>query len=170
MTDLKIQEVTSAIANELRTSCKCQITDENFDNVHLVCSSESSNTVIYRTQIVATSEEDTTALALVSLLEEWIGTTPTINVLGALIRVGEECSVNVTDLSGGVCKERPTCSSTQAQSRSTNETCTDIGVTVGIAVAVGVGVVLAAGAIIVVVCCIMKRQRHKSFFPNTTKE
>ena len=168
-TDEKIQEMTTAIISELRTSCKCEITAENFNNERLVCSSDSSNTVSYQAQIIGPSDTDITAL--VSLLEDWTASTPTISVLGALLRVGEECTVDVTDLSSGVCKEQPSCTSTRAQS-SNSDSCTDTATAVGIAVAVTVGVVLAASAVIIITCCIIQRKRrHKhSFSLKTTKE
>ena len=167
--DDKIQEITTAIISELRTSCKCEITTENFNNERLVCSSDSSNTVSYQAQIIGTSDTDITAL--VSLIEDWTASTPTISVLGVLVRVGEACTVDVTDLSSGVCIETPSCTSTQARS-SSSDSCTDIATAVGIAVAVAVGVVLVASAVIIIICCIIKRKRRHqhSFSLKTTKE
>ena len=171
LADEKLQEMTTAIISELRTSCKCEITAENFTNERLVCSSDSSNTVSYQAQIIGTSDTDITAL--VSLLEDWTASTPTISVLGALLRVGEECTVDVTDLSSGVCKKTnetqtrgttPTDQLTDQTAQtdtSASDPCTDVSTAIGIAVAVGVGVVLVSGVTITVITvCIFKRKKH----------
>ena len=180
------QNIKNAITSELSVSCKCGITVDNFDNEQLACSNKSLNTVSYQAQIMGSADINSTTI--VSFIEDWIASTPTISVLGVLVGVGEECTVEVTDLSSGVCTKRnetQTCGTTptdqtnqtenitdQPTAQSTSDSCTDISAAIGIAVAVGVGVVLVSGVTITVITvCIFKRKKqHQHSYSLKTSE
>ena len=120
------QNIKNAITSELSVSCKCGITVDNFDNEQLTCSNKSLNTVSYQAQIMGSADINSTTI--VSLIEDWIASTPAISVLGVLVGVGEECTVDVTDLSSGVCTKRnetPTCGSTPTDQTNQTENITD---------------------------------------------
>ena len=186
------QNIQNAITSELSVSCKCGITVDNFDNEQLTCSNKSLNTVSYQAQIMGSADINSTTI--VSLIEDWIASTPTISVLGVLVGVGEECTVDVTDLNSGVCTKRnetPSCGSTPTDQMnqtenitdqptdqtaqtdtSTSDSCTDVSTAIGIAVAVGVGVVLVSGITITVitVCTFKCKKQHQHSYSLKTSE
>ena len=150
----KIQDITNALTSELSTLCQCQLMSGIFDDKRLICFHESSNSVTFQAQISGTADMDSETF--VALIENWVATKPTIHVLGALLRVGEECTMTVTELSGGVCSEVDT----QTQEDGSDEgSCTGIGASVGIAVAVAVALILTASAVIIVTFYIIRCKR-----------
>ena len=129
---------------------------------------------------------DINSTTIVSLIEDWIASTPTISVLGVLVGVGEECTVDVTDLSSGVCTKRnetPSCGSTptdqmnqtenitdQPTDQSSSDSCTDISAAIGIAVAVGVGVVSGITITVITVCIFKRKKQHQHSYSLKTSE
>ena len=134
-TSLKLADITSTVQEGLNDSCQCQISTDSIDEESFACSEDSSNYVTYQARLSGTSEQD--SASLISLIEDWVATGPTIRVRGVLMRVGEECSAIISDLSEGVC------SSSGAQT----DTC--IGASTG--TIVGGGVAIAAILIVIIV-------------------
>ena len=95
---------------------RCSVTHVSVSSLLTVlsfaCSEDSSTNVTYRARLSGTSEQD--SASLISLIEDWVATGPTIHVRGVLMRVGEECSATISNRSGGVC------SSSKAQTDSTS--------------------------------------------------
>ena len=145
--------------NELSNSCQCQITADNIDQEQLPCFVESSNYVTYQARLGGTPEQDSGYL--VSLIDSWVSSGPTILVQGMLMRLGEDCTTTVSDLSSGVCSvfgaQTDTC---ECECPSTNSSeSTNTGAIVGAVVAV-VGVLIIA-AIAVATLLILRSRRGK---------
>ena len=135
--------------NELSNSCQCQITADNIDQEQLPCFVESSNYVTYQARLGGTPEQNSGSL--VSLIDSWVSSGPTILVQGMLMRLGEDCTTTVSDLSSGVC-------SVFGAQTDTSES-TNTGAIVGAVVAV-VGVLIIA-AIAVATLLILRSHRGK---------
>ena len=139
--------------NELSNSCQCQITADNIDQEQLPCFVESSNYVTYQVRLGGTPEQDSGYL--VALIDSWVSSGPTILVQGMLMRLGEDCTTTVSDLTSGVCSVFGTQTDTcECECPSTNT-----GAIVGAVVAV-VGVLIIA-AIAVATLLILRSRRGK---------
>ena len=147
-TALKLAEVRHTVQEVLNDSCQCEITTDSIDEESFACSEDSSNYVTYRARLSGTSEQD--SASLFSLIEDWVATGPTIRVRGVLMRVGEECSATISDLSEGVC------SSSGAQTE-----CMSTGAIVGGGVAVAVAVILVVVVVVVFTVLTMRSRRGK---------
>ena len=123
--------------NELSNSCQCQITADNIDQEQLPCFVESSNYVTYQARLGGTPEKDSGSL--VALIDRWVSSGPTIIVQGVLMRLGEDCTTTVSDLSAGVC------SVFGAQTDTSESTNTEA--IVGAVVAVAAVLIIAAIAV-----------------------
>ena len=82
---------------KLNSSCQCQITNDTIDEEFFACFEASPNSVTYQARLSGTFERD--SASLISLIEDWVSTGPTIHVRGVLMWVGEECSMAISDLS-----------------------------------------------------------------------
>ena len=117
-TAFKLVDITRAVEEELSASCQCQITNDTIDEESFACFEASSNTVTYRARLSGTSDRKSTSL--ISLIENWVSTVPTIHVSGVLMWLGDNCSTVISDLSKGECfssvaqTDTSTCSSTGA--------------------------------------------------------
>ena len=138
--------------NELSNSCQCQITADNIDQEQLPCFVESSNYVTYQARLGGTPEQDSGSL--VSLIDSWVSSGPTILVQGMLMRLGEDCTTTVSDLSSGVC------SVFGAQTDTSECPSTNTGAIVGAVVAVAAVLIIAA---IAVATLIILRSRRGKF-------
>ena len=144
----KLEEVTRTVQEVLSDSCQCDITADSIDEESFTCSEDSSNYVTYRARLSGTSEQD--SASLISLIEDWVATGPTIRVQGVLMIVGDRCSATISDLSEGVC------SSSGAQTDSTST-----GAIVGGGVAVAVALILIVVVVIVFTVLTMRSRRGK---------
>ena len=142
--------------NELSNSCQCQITADNIDQEQLACFVESSNYVTYQARLGGTPEQESGYL--VSLIDSWVSSGPTILVQGMLMRLGEDCTTTVSDLSPGVCSVR-VCSVFGAQTDTCESQSTNTGAIVGAVVAVAA--VLNIVAIAVATLLILRSRRGK---------
>ena len=145
-TSLKLAEITGAVEEELSGSCQCQITTDSIDEESFACSAASPNSVTYRARLSGTSERD--SAFLISLIEDWVSTGPTIRVRGMLIWVGEKCSTAISDLSEGVC--------------SNSEAQTSTGAVVGGVTAVVVVLVVAVAVVVIIALILRHRCGHIS--------
>ena len=150
---LKLADITRAVEEELSSSCQCQITNGTIDRESLGCSEVSPNSVTYQARLNGTCESS--RASLISLIEDWVSTGPTIRVRGMLVRVGEECSTAISDLSEGVCSS----SGVQIESCA--------GAIGGLAAAVAVVLVVAV-AVIVVIVLVMRKSSGP--IPGVTEE
>ena len=148
-TALKLAEVRHTVQEVLNDSCQCEITTDSIDEESFACSEDSSNYVTYRARLSGTSEQD--SASLISLIEDWVATGPTIRVQGVLMRVGEECSATISDLSEGVCS-----TSSVAQTE-----CMSTGAIVGGGVAVAVALILIVVVVVVFTVLTMRSRRGK---------
>ena len=94
-------DVTSAVHKVLNESCQCQITADSIDEESFACSEDSSNYVTYRTRLSGTSEQD--SASLISLIEDWVATGPTIRVGGELLKVDKDCSPAISNFTDEEC-------------------------------------------------------------------
>ena len=124
-TDFKFVDITCAVEEELSASCQCQITNDTIDEESFACSEASPNTVTYRARLSGTSERD--SASLISLIEDWVSTGPTIHVRGVLMLLGDNCSSAISDLSEGECSS----SVAQVDSRASSNICLSTGAIVG---------------------------------------
>ena len=101
-TDQKLEDITSALLEELTGSCaECGITGDIIDRQSFTCYPESPTHVTYRARLEGTS--DTDSGSLISLIEDWVSSGASIIVTGVLMTVDSECSVAISSLSEGEC-------------------------------------------------------------------
>ena len=158
----KLEDITNAVLNDLSNSCQSLITTDNIDQEKLSCSAQSSNHVAYLARLSGTSDEE--SAFLVSHIEHWVSSRPTILVQGMLMRLGEDCNTTVSDLSAGVC------SVFGAQTFTCECTCpnTNTGAIYNIvAIVVAVTAVLIIAAIAVATLLILRNRRGIFCFQNT---
>ena len=144
----KLKDVTNELLMELVELCNCHYAAENITEESFVCFPSSEDYVTFRAQLGSTSGADSTTL--LSLIEGWVSTGPTIRVSGMLRRVDKDCSVAISDFSEGECVMPD-----PASSQSDN--------TVGIVGGIVGGVVLISAmtfATVLVVILFMRRHRR----------
>ena len=147
-TDQKLEDITSAILEELTGSCaECGITSDIIDRQSFVCYPESPTHVTYRARLEGTSETDSGSL--ISLIEDWVSGGAGIIVTGVLMTVDSECSVAISSLTEGECFS----STTSSSQSSSDNTAAIIG---GVVVA---AFLIIAITVIAVVALILK-YRH----------
>ena len=152
-TSLKLADITREVEEELSGSCECQFFNDIIDEESFSCFEASPNSVTYRARLSGTSERD--SASLVSLIEDWVSTGPTIHVRGVLMRVGEECSTfstAISELSEGIC------SSSGAQTATSTST----GAVVGGVTAVVVFLVVAVTVVVIIALNTRNRCGHLS--------
>ena len=82
---------------ELVELCHRQYAVENIEEEHFVCFSGSEEYVTFRAQLSSTADVESSTL--LSLIEGWVSTGPTIIVSGVLRRVDKDCPVAISDFS-----------------------------------------------------------------------
>ena len=153
----KLEDIRNTVLNDLSNSCQYLIIADNIDQEKLSCSAESSNHVTYLARFSGTSEEE--SAYLVSNIERWVSSGPTILVQGMLMRLGEDCNTTVSDLSAGVC-------SVFGAQTFTCE-CTCLSTTTIVAKVVAVAAVLIIAAIAVATLLILRSHRGIFSLQNT---
>ena len=104
-TDRKLSDITTAVVNQLRTSCG-ECAPEMIDNHFFVCYPGSPSHVTYRARLEGTSERGSDSL--ISLIEDWVRGGPGVIVTGVLMTVDPNCSVAISSLSERECLPPPT--------------------------------------------------------------
>ena len=102
---------------ELVELCHCQYDAESIKEESFVCFVGSEKYVTFRAQLSSTADADSTTL--LSLIEGWVSTGPTIRVSGVLRRVDKDCPVAISDFSEGECVMTTTDDTVSSQSDST---------------------------------------------------
>ena len=116
-TDIKFVDITRGVEEELSASCQCQITNDTIAEESFACFEASPNSVTYQARLSGTSERE--SASLISLIEYWVSTGPTIHVSGVLMLLGDNCSSAISDLSKGDCSS----SMAQVDSRVSSNIC-----------------------------------------------
>ena len=149
-TDQKLEDITSAVLEELTGSCaECGITSGIIDRQSFACYPESPMYVTYRARLEGTSETDSGSL--ISLIEDWVSGGTSIIVTGVLMTVDSECSVAISSLSERECSSSTTTSSSQS---SSDNTAAIIGGVVAVVI-----VLIIAVVIIAIVTLVLKHRR-----------
>jgi hypothetical protein len=156
-TSEKLQAITDIIVDTVKESCQCQ--KHIFATLH--CLNQSSNSIIYTAIVTGASDLETSAI--LDRINSWVSSGPTISVLGVLMRVGEECTENVTNLDSGVCSRNEMCSREQYSCNKTQSSPTgsDTGENIGIAISAAVAGILVGGALVAIPFCIMKCRQSR---------
>ena len=158
---MKLADITSAVQEVLSDSCQCQITADSIDEESFACSEDSSNYVTYQARLSGTSEQD--SASLISLIEDWVATGPTIRVRGVLMRVGEECSATISGLSEGVC-------STSSGAQTGAYICASTGSIVGGGAAVAATLIVIVAVTVAIVTVLTMRCHPGKFSPKNAEE
>lgn len=97
-----LEDITDAILSVLNSSCsECGITYEIIDMRSLNCLQDNPAYMIFSARMKSTSETDSGTL--ISLVEEWVGEGPSINVTETLMTVHSECYVVTSSLNDTIC-------------------------------------------------------------------
>jgi len=152
---------------ELVELCHCQYDAQSITEESFVCFPGSEEYVTFRAQLSSTAVADSTTL--LTLIEAWVSTGPTIRVSGVLRRVDKDCSVAISDVSEGECImqaiETPTQSVTDVT--TANHASSQSDNTAAIVGAIAVVLIIAMTTAIIVVVALVIRYRHGTF--NITK-
>ena len=160
--DRKLSDVANELQMELVELCHCQYDAKSIKEESFVCFPSSEEYVTFRAQLGSTADADSTTL--LSLIEGWVSTGPTIRVSGVLRRVDKNCPVAISDFSEGECVMPPVetpaptvtddvTTASPASSQSDN-TAAIVGGIVAIAV-----VLIIAATTVLVVALVMKYRR-----------
>ena len=123
----------------LSDSCQCEVTTDSIDEESFACSEESPNYVTYRARLSGTTEQD--SASLISLIEDWVATGPTIRVGGELLKVDKDCSPAISNFTDEECS-------------SVGTTVSPSDITLAIVGGVVVFVVLVTCSVVMVVICL----------------
>ena len=123
----------------LSDSCQCEVTTDSIDEESFACSEESPNYVTYRARLSGTSEQD--SASLISLIEDWVATGPTIRVGGELLKVDKDCSPAISNFTDEECS-------------SVGTTVSPSDITLAIVGGVVVFVVLVTCSMVMVLICL----------------
>ena len=166
-TDQKLEDITSAILEELTGSCaECGITGDIIDRQSFACYPESPTHVTYRARLEGTSEADSGSL--ISLIEYWVSNGTGIIVTGVLMEVDSECSVAISSVTERECSSiqppitDPTTSSTTDPTISSSTTSSSQSSSDNTAAIIGGAVavlLIIAVTVIAVVALILKYRR-----------
>ena len=148
----KLSDVRNELQMELVELCHCQYAAENIMETSFVCFSEEY--VTFRAQLSSTADADSTTL--LSLIEGWVSTGPTIRVSGVLRRVDKDCPVAISDFGEGECVMPDTADPASSQS---DNTAAIVGGIVAIAV-----VLIIAGTIVIIVVVALVMKYHRGNF------
>ena len=114
----KLDDITNAVSKALTDSCSgCGIINNIIDMQSLNCFPNSHTYVTYRARLEGTSETDSGSL--ISLIEKWVSSRPSISVTGILMTVDPECPVAISSLSEGESTPPITSSCPQSSSGGT---------------------------------------------------
>ena len=144
---------------ELEKLCQCQVTTNSIDRESFLCFDQSEMSVSYRAQLSGTSETD--GDSLISLLEDWVSSGPTIRVRGVLMKVDATCAVTISDFSDNTCFD-------EEASSQTDNTGTVVGGAVVAVLIVAVAVALTT--IVIVLIVLRRRKRHGEFSVERAEE
>ena len=162
----KLEDITSAVVDELTDSCaECGISSDIIDEQFFACFPESPTHVTFRARLGGSSETD--SISLISLLESWVSGGATIIVTAVLMTVDAECSVAISSLSERECSMTTTQPpDTTASSVTTSDGSTSQSSTDNTAAIIG-GVVVAVVFIIALsifgIVALVLRRRHREF-------
>ena len=148
--DAKVQDIISAVQEELRSSCRCDITRDTIaPKSVLLCADASSNYITFRSGLTDTPEAD--SHTLISNLEKWASGGPSVRVQGFKMKVDSECPVPITSFNDNLCtgvmatttaNETPTTQLTSRSESSTDSTGAIIGGVLAVVVIVALIIVL----------------------------
>ena len=139
-----MEDITSALLQQLISPCPdCEMNDI-IDMQLIDCGSES--VIVYRARLEGTSQTDSSSL--ISLIEDWVNTGPSLIVTGILMKVDSECAVAISSLSDGECIQISTDSSPSSTSSSQTSSAI-IGGVVATVIVITVGVVIVIVSVLV---------------------
>ena len=137
-TEQKLEDIASAVVEELNELCQCNVSSDNIDEAFFRCFEPSSLYVTYRARLSSTPDTDSSTL--VSYLESWVSGGPSITVQSIQMRIDHSCSVDIEEFDSGECVQTPASQS----STSTDNTAAIIGSTTVVVLLVIVAVLIFA--------------------------
>ena len=160
--DQKLDAVVSGVIFAVNGSCQCGFSRETFHNIDATagfqCFENSPTAVTFRGEIGPALAANSPQL--ISYLEQWVATDPTIIVLSTRLSVDSSCSVEISDFND------PECSDMSTTVPSTKATGAIIGGVVG-----GVVVILIAVlALVAVVCLLRNCWKKTSYNPEVDRD
>ena len=164
-TNQKAQDITVRLARGINSICGCGFNTTFITNAFLRCFDEDSpQHVTYRA--VLSETELTTAVELVSYIEQWAEVTQTLVVQSIQLGINTTCPVVITDFNSPEC---PEIVDNQVTSPTTSYTSTTVGSSsggngfvVGGAIAGVLLVVVIATAVVVILVLVMMRKKTGS--------
>ena len=142
----KEEEFLSSVTRAMDEICQCGFSREIFHNVDgtaaFQCSEESPTTVTFRGEIGAALRANTSQV--ISYMEQWVATNPTIVVQNARLRIDSSCNVKIDSFNDPECGSMT--STVNGGSRS--NTAVIVGGTVGGLLAI---LIIALSLVVIVV-------------------
>ena len=161
-TDEKLVDITDGVLAELGNSCPdCAITSNVIDEQYFACDPESPTYITYRARLEGTSETDSNHL--LSLIDLWTDTKPSIIVARVQMSVSPECSVAISSLSASQDCSLQATPQTTVQTASSQNVIRNSGAVIGGAVSVILIVAITVVTVsIVSLKIVMHRRRDTS--------
>ena len=141
LTDQKLEDVKSALLEELKLSC-AECSSDTIDMQSFSCYEESPTHITYRARLEGTSERDSDTL--ISTIEEWVRGGTSLIVTGIRMTVDSDCSVAISS------PDEPECSLSTPVMNSDSATNTPL-IVAGVA-----GVIVTATAALILIMCLLK--------------
>ena len=157
----KKEQVITSVTTAVDELCQCGFSRETFHNIDVTagfqCYDQSPTAVTFRGEIGPSLTANSSQL--ISYLEQWVATDPTIVVLSSRLSIDSSCSVEISNFNDPECGDMT----------STVPTAKNTGAIIGGAVG-GVFVILLAVIVLVVIVGRLRSCRKKSSYKLGTKK
>ena len=150
LTEEKLEDVKSALLEQLKLSCAECSSDIIIDTQSFSCYEESPTHITYRARLESTSEIDSGTL--ISAIEEWVRGGTSLIVTGIRMTVDSDCSVAISSPDDPECSPSPI----------TTESATNISSFVAGVVVIVIVIIVATAALILIMCVL--KNCHRSQF------
>ena len=98
----KASDIAEDVARELEIICRCGFSEKYIGGVRLVCGdNNSTGQVIFLARMI--SFDGVNSTDLLSQLQQWVQTRPTITVKGVSMTISGDCSVYLGEFSRPMC-------------------------------------------------------------------
>ena len=158
----KREAVINSVTLAVDELCQCGFSRETFLNIDVTtgfqCFDESPNAVTFRGEIGPSLTASSSQL--ISYLDQWVATDPTIVVLSSRLTIDSSCSVEIDNFND------PECSDVTPTVPAAKATDAIIGGVVGGVVAISIAVL----ALVAVVCLLRNFGKKTSYNPEVDKD
>ena len=163
-----LDDIFQDTARELEGVCRCSLSAEYIGDGRLHCDRNRTDAIVLRARMISTESRDSTSI--LSTLQQWARTSPTLVARGVQLRVRADCSVDLEEFDSSLgCVQIPTTPPSTERPTTPQPTPQQPGPTdpepapsIPIpAIAGAIGVVLAVVIIVILAVLVCRKQMSK---------